>query len=121
MEEKSSFDGSLVINWLLQELASAPPASVQDVSERCPPERLLGVESDTTLRMRTLKRRLERAPKRGDDGLLSDPRMREILKHLLEKLLLAERRMALGAVARGVDRFKIYHGGEIGEYGKLRY
>jgi hypothetical protein len=120
MEEDGSFGGSVVLDWLMQELANTPPASTQDISERCPPDRFLGVESDTGLRMRALARTLAQPAKRSDNGVLSDPRMREIMRQLLEKLLLAERRMSLGPAARGVDRFKLYRDGEIGEYCKLK-
>lgn len=115
MEDNSSFDGSLVIAWLEQELANTPPASTDDIAGECPDDRFLDIESESALRILALGRKLSREPEYGYKGILTDPKMREALKQVAEKLLLAERRMALGAKGRGVDRFKLYRGGKLGE------
>lgn len=115
--EEGSF-GSVSLGWLLGQLSQTEPASTTDITERCPRDRYLGTQSDAELRMKALHRRL----KKNDSAacsLIPDSRMREDACVALEKLILFERRMVLGENATGVDRFKVYGGGEIGQYVKV--
>lgn len=120
MEQNSSFAGSVAINWIMQELEKTSPVPVEEGGDSCPRAQFLGIESDTGLRIRALRSQLARPARREEEGPLTDPRMRELARQVLEKLLLLERRMTLGPNAVGVDRFKVYPDGTVGSYAKSR-
>lgn len=104
----SSLEDRGILGWLITEIEKVEPYSTDQLND-IPPEDVLGIESDTGLRLKALHVKSRTEP------MFADKKTCELVRHLLEKLILAERRMNLGAKGYGVERFELYRGGKIGE------